>query len=971
MKKRKSVCLLLLLVLSSLIAAASADTIQQFNDSSNSKTFAVTTNFDTNFTSWVSMRKESAVDFATLSIKGYPYLANWWNRDWGLRKKIDMTSSFKLFDHQVFVSIDLTDLISQGKIKRDLSDIRFTDSQGNPLSYWIEGYSGNLYAGYDDGAICYVNDVKVLDAITEAHGISYWNRVVDVSQYLKPGKNLVACWVANGGDNYGGWMGAFDSKLVVDGNTVIPQSDDDSNSQTKDGNCAANPVWKYFACQHPCEPTSWYSTILDDSSWKSGNGPFGYTYLTCTAGPLQLAPDDTFFRKEFNLPAKIWVKVSSIPYSTSIYMYYDNSAATQESNAENVFLFYDDFTTFDSKKFAYGIGYSGYNPTYYAVGNGMLALWSDNSYRILRMNRNFTSGENVIVTTRFKASAATGWHQNYFVQYDDVNRNRFGLYEDGALYLRVQYPVNGVYDSPPVVTTLTADTWYKDEIIKKSPIDFEARVYSNEGTLVGNFQRSQQAWSNLTWTWVTWQQTGSPVYYDWIRIRKYAPQEPTISVGAEEGWSEPYNPKLWVAFDDNLHWSWPGFYTGSNFTDSFHEKFNDFLMVCTQDSNSECQVPIKVESERNGIMELANLYIKYRTCPPNCDDGDDCTIDFCSKQTDFECQHKYVCRDGFELCVDKKCVKLCGVLDNYCPPECSVFEDKDCCLEVKRAWCGDTCCPYGQVCLNGFCQNAPPQPPEPQPENNTEPEQNKTEPVPAETPNIKIVYVNTTNESLFNVTISQNQANASETKNESEGNQTTFYVYVPGNASEKNKTDFTVQAASTIVKISDVEAKLIKSEQAYMNAKEKMKVVDEASQFLNKSRELLEKAKAKMMENNFDEASLLTKRIDENLGDANKIIDEAKTDWLAFSINFLIVEGLKRLFWVVMTIAGVFVITSWRSWKQYFKSQDVVIKEVKSTEMGFGGRRTLIEEKVIRAPPKMHLFYPLWQQYYEIKKKQD
>ncbi len=73
----------------------------------------------------------------------------------------------------------------------------------------------NLYVASDDGARCYINGQLVLDDIASSHTATYWNYEVNVESVLRPGKNLVACWVANGGENPGTGTGYLDIRLRV------------------------------------------------------------------------------------------------------------------------------------------------------------------------------------------------------------------------------------------------------------------------------------------------------------------------------------------------------------------------------------------------------------------------------------------------------------------------------------------------------------------------------------------------------------------------------------------------------------------------------------------------------------------------------------------------------------------------------------------------------------------------------------
>ncbi len=68
----------------------------------------------------------------------------------------------------------------------------------------------------DDGVRCYVNGHLVLDKLTDDHGPSYWNYEVKIPvDYLHEGSNLLACWVANGGENSGSAKGYFDAEIFI------------------------------------------------------------------------------------------------------------------------------------------------------------------------------------------------------------------------------------------------------------------------------------------------------------------------------------------------------------------------------------------------------------------------------------------------------------------------------------------------------------------------------------------------------------------------------------------------------------------------------------------------------------------------------------------------------------------------------------------------------------------------------------
>ncbi|RLJ05559.1 MAG: hypothetical protein DRP18_02800, partial [Candidatus Aenigmatarchaeota archaeon] len=69
---------------------------------------------------------------------------DWWNSSWKYRTPITVyeVSGNNLTDYQINLTIDTQNLISQGKMNSDCSDIRFVDNESNKLTYWIESGCG-------------------------------------------------------------------------------------------------------------------------------------------------------------------------------------------------------------------------------------------------------------------------------------------------------------------------------------------------------------------------------------------------------------------------------------------------------------------------------------------------------------------------------------------------------------------------------------------------------------------------------------------------------------------------------------------------------------------------------------------------------------------------------------------------------------------------------------------------------------
>ncbi len=75
--------------------------------------------------------------------------------------------------------------------------------------------AGTLRISVGGGVRCYLNEVLVIDELNVNTDPTYWNYTVDVSSALREGNNLLACWVASGGENNRTTGGYFDVDLEV------------------------------------------------------------------------------------------------------------------------------------------------------------------------------------------------------------------------------------------------------------------------------------------------------------------------------------------------------------------------------------------------------------------------------------------------------------------------------------------------------------------------------------------------------------------------------------------------------------------------------------------------------------------------------------------------------------------------------------------------------------------------------------
>jgi alpha-tubulin suppressor-like RCC1 family protein len=288
----------------------------------------------------------------TLVLSFYPFQVKGdgenWLSGWQYRRPITINNpGSALNDYQVLVNLDTASLISAGKIRSDYGDIRFTDSDGKTqLNYWNEGYY------FDD-----FND-NILDGWTATSGTwSISNGEVTQSSALIGEQFLVWNKVAS---NF-----VFEARQIATSGAyigIIFRYQDINNMYMLElctSACTANELqlwkkvagnWIKIASVSETTPLTQWNTLRVEANGNSIKG-----YLN---GQLKITATDTSFSSgKFGLatavsttgkfddvrvaeiPTKIWVKVPSIPASSTktIYVYYGNPTATSLSNSLLVF----------------------------------------------------------------------------------------------------------------------------------------------------------------------------------------------------------------------------------------------------------------------------------------------------------------------------------------------------------------------------------------------------------------------------------------------------------------------------------------------------------------------------------------------------------------------------------------------------------------------------------------------------------
>jgi len=224
-----------------------------------------------------------------------------------------------------------------------------------------------------------------------------------------------------------------------------------------------------------------------------------------------------------NRVAYVWVEVSAdLGSNADIWIYYGNSAATNVSNGDNTFVFFDDF---DSDTIPTKWTYTGNGS--YSVSNSVLSLYnSDNA------GRKYCTQSQVLNPSGSYAVRAYCRHAGAYDLYIGMRNadysNRF--FHD----LAVNY---GNYKAHDLIVGGSQARYVQYE---SSDTNWHIVEEANFGTTFYAFldgaQKDSYTVSNQSHGYVGFAHSGSSYQYiDWILARKYVSPEPAFSsAGAEE-----------------------------------------------------------------------------------------------------------------------------------------------------------------------------------------------------------------------------------------------------------------------------------------------------------------------------------------------------------------------------------------------------------------------------------------------------
>ncbi|ABU81988.1 DUF2341 domain-containing protein [Ignicoccus hospitalis] len=225
----------------------------------------------------------------------------------------------------------------------------------------------------------------------------------------------------------------------------------------------------------------------------------------------------------------IWIKVPFIPANgkTGLKLAVGTNGAV---NGDQVFDFYDDFNEgqLDTNKWV--LGDANYGGIYYSIENGQLATWSDGHWRILR-SKDPIGLENAVVEARILNAQDDQWHALYLT---DANGdwNRYGILNIwGSDDMYVQVYCRGNYDNDyeELMDRFPLNQWLILRIVKKGT-SYWGEVFDNSWNLLVKASKVFTC-NDFTEAYIRqWKCYSNKDYWDWVRVRKYADEEPIASV---------------------------------------------------------------------------------------------------------------------------------------------------------------------------------------------------------------------------------------------------------------------------------------------------------------------------------------------------------------------------------------------------------------------------------------------------------
>jgi len=282
------------------------------------------------------------------------------------------------------------------------------------------------------------------------------------------------------------------------------------------------------------------ATLITNSKLRSDCGDLRFTssqgvelpYWTEESGQYSCNDSDTY----------VWVKIDNVPATggTTIYMYYGNPSATNKSNGDDTFVFFDDFngSVIDNTKWTAGV-IDATTGTNWAISSG--SLTGGNNDRYLNSTRTFT-GDFIITTRTYTTTAATNGFTaaSFWGSTTDsagiLDHNASSYYRNDSSWVNFTYNANSQWTRRTMqVVGTTFNYWHTGETSGSASGTATNSGVSNEYLRLGSRGDSSIFDQNFVAQW------------DWIQVRKTLVTEPAATLNSEE---QTTSPVLYYSFDE-------------------------------------------------------------------------------------------------------------------------------------------------------------------------------------------------------------------------------------------------------------------------------------------------------------------------------------------------------------------------------------------------------------------------------------
>lgn len=256
--------------------------------------------------------------------------------------------------------------------------------------------------------------------------------------------------------------------------------------------------------------------------------------------------------------ATIWVKIPSIPASGSaiIFLDFGDASLTSESSGNSTFVFFDDFSTFDSTKWAISTGGA------YSLGTSIITITTGSVYS----KTTVAAQQGLLTEAKIKWLNATGNSESGLsianaqltaTTNASINKLVYTCSGASASTIIKTYAADGLAASYNITsgtteTTIVASTYY----ILGQAISTDQIITFLDRSALSTYNGS---WTSLYYIFLGYLFGSASAatdiadtVFDWVIVRKYASTEPSATLGRVYNIPSSYSFSGYVATGSTL-----------------------------------------------------------------------------------------------------------------------------------------------------------------------------------------------------------------------------------------------------------------------------------------------------------------------------------------------------------------------------------------------------------------------------------